>query len=136
MNAKRDRNKCLNCGTEVKRYVDKYCNNICQAEYQYKQYIIRWLGGLENGMSGSTSISGHIRRYLHELHSGSCQLCGWAKIHPITGLVPLAIHHIDGNHTNNTFDNLQLLCPNCHSLTETHGSLNIGKGRKYTRVYK
>lgn len=32
----------------------------------------------------------------------------------------LELHHIDGNRFNNDFDNLQLLCPNCHSITPNH----------------
>lgn len=28
------------------------------------------------------------------------------------------LHHIDGNHYNNSLDNLKLLCPNCHSQTK------------------
>jgi hypothetical protein len=32
--------------------------------------------------------------------------------------IPLEIHHIDGNATNNTLDNLQLLCLNCHYQTD------------------
>ena len=32
--------------------------------------------------------------------------------------IPLELHHIDGNHLNNRIDNFQILCPNCHSLTE------------------
>lgn len=38
--------------------------------------------------------------------------------------IPLELHHIDGNRNNNTLDNLKLLCPNCHSLTENY------RGRK------
>ena len=53
-----------------------------------------------------------------------CQICGWNKINPVTGLVPLEIHHIDGNYLNNAKDNLQVLCPNCHSLTPNFKSLN------------
>ena len=34
--------------------------------------------------------------------------------------IPLEIHHIDGNHYNNDFSNLSLLCPNCHSLEENN----------------
>lgn len=41
---------------------------------------------------------------------------GMDKIHPITGEPPLHVHHIDGDATNNSEDNLQLLCPNCHSF--------------------
>ena len=28
------------------------------------------------------------------------------------------VHHVDGDRTNNEVDNLQLLCCNCHALTE------------------
>ncbi len=45
-----------------------------------------------------------------------CECCGlteWLN-KPIT----LELHHIDGDKENNLDENLQLLCPNCHSLTE------------------
>lgn len=29
------------------------------------------------------------------------------------------LHHIDGNRNNNNLDNLMILCPNCHSQTNT-----------------
>ncbi len=32
--------------------------------------------------------------------------------------IPLEIHHIDGDRTNNVYENLQLLCPNCHAMTD------------------
>lgn len=30
------------------------------------------------------------------------------------------LHHIDGNHSNNDLQNLQVLCPNCHSQTHDY----------------
>ena len=44
----------------------------------------------------------------------------------------MELHHIDGNRYNNELDNLQILCPNCHSLTPNHsGKLQkIEKQRK------
>ncbi len=42
-----------------------------------------------------------------------CKLTIWMD-QPIT----LELHHIDGDRTNNQEDNLQLLCPNCHSFTD------------------
>lgn len=42
--------------------------------------------------------------------------------------INLEIHHKDGNHNNSSLDNLQLLCPNCHSYTENYcGKNNTGK---------
>jgi 5-methylcytosine-specific restriction endonuclease McrA len=33
--------------------------------------------------------------------------------------IPLELEHKDGNHFNNERSNLELLCPNCHALTDT-----------------
>lgn len=37
--------------------------------------------------------------------------------------------HIDGNRQNNNRENLRLLCPNCHSQTETYCGKNVNNGR-------
>lgn len=39
--------------------------------------------------------------------------------------IPLEVHHINGNNQDNDESNLQLLCPNCHALTETYRGKNI-----------
>lgn len=41
--------------------------------------------------------------------------------------IPLELDHIDGDRTNNLIDNLRVLCPNCHALTDTYRGKNIGK---------
>ena len=38
--------------------------------------------------------------------------------------INLELHHINGDHNDNRLENLQLLCPNCHSYTETYRSKN------------
>ena len=38
--------------------------------------------------------------------------------------IPLELHHLDGNRFNHCIENLQLLCPNCHSQTDTYKSKN------------
>ena len=126
---------CLNCGKELTkdlRHHPKYCNHNCQNEYEYKEYIKKWLTKEETGIRGKNTISRYIRRYLFELNNNSCEKCGWNKINEFTGNVPLQIHHIDGNCMNNSKENLQLLCPNCHSLTENYGSRN----KNCTRIDK
>lgn len=51
--------------------------------------------------------------------------CGLSEWHgkPIS----LQLHHINGNHHDNRLENLQLLCPNCHSQTENYAGRNSGK---------
>lgn len=41
--------------------------------------------------------------------------------------IPLELHHINGDHTDNRLENLQVLCPNCHALTDNYRGRNIGK---------
>jgi predicted HNH restriction endonuclease len=39
----------------------------------------------------------------------------------------LEIHHKDGNNSNNELSNLEIICPNCHSLTENFRGANMSK---------
>lgn len=103
--------------------------SLIAAEKKYLSYIERWKRGLESGMRGKTSISAHIRKYLFVKYNNKCCICGWCAVNPSTGRIPLEVEHVDGDHTNNREENLRLLCPNCHSLTPTFRSLNMGKGR-------
>jgi hypothetical protein len=32
--------------------------------------------------------------------------------------IPLQVHHVNGDRTDNTVDNLKVLCCNCHGLTD------------------
>lgn len=123
---------CLNCGKEISSR-NTYCNNTCRAEYKRKQYIQRWEQGLESGTIGEDDIIDAVKQYLRQTYNNSCQLCGWNQINPYTNLVPLQIHHIDGDCKNNSKENLQLLCPNCHALTENYGSRNKNCTRKDKR---
>lgn len=127
---------CINCGKEFEhKYTScyKYCSFNCQHEFEHKLFIERWKNGDESGIIGRYGISKHIRRYLFDKNGCKCQTCGWGKENVITHKVPLQIHHIDGDCTNNKEENLQLLCPNCHSLTETFGSLNNNSKRIYRK---
>lgn len=39
--------------------------------------------------------------------------------------IPLELHHKNGNNQDNSLENLILLCPNCHALTDNYRSKNI-----------
>lgn len=116
--------KCLFCQKELIKSQKKYCSSVCQQNYQHSIYIEKWLNDEEDGMCGQFGISKHIRTYLIKKSNYKCELCGWGEINPFTNTLPLEIHHIDGNYKNNKRKNLQVLCPNCHSLTENAKGAN------------
>lgn len=126
---------CIVCKGRKSKPLNKYCSNKCQQVYQYKAYIDSWKDNRVDGSRGviAKGISKHVRRYLFGKYSNSCSQCSWNKKHPVTKVVPLEINHIDGNSENNSEENLELLCPNCHSLTVDFRNLNRGKGRKWRR---
>jgi len=126
---------CLYCNKLLTNKMTKYCSRNCQSNYNYKTYIRQWLNKEISGNEGISIIkpSPYIKKYLIEIYGDKCQVCGWKERHPITGNIPIQMDHIDGNSENNSLKNLQLLCPNHHSLTLNYGSLNIGNGRKHRR---
>ena len=65
------------------------------------------------------------------LKEDKCEICGVSLWNGVK--LPLELHHKDGNHYNNNLDNLQILCPNCHSIQEGNAGSNI---RKYVEVMK
>ncbi|MFZ2484580.1 MAG: HNH endonuclease signature motif containing protein [Minisyncoccia bacterium] len=101
--------------------------------YQHSQWVKDWKSGERDGNIGITArnFSKHLKIYLVEKFNNKCCICGWNKKHPITGVVPIEIDHIDGNSENNVENNLRLICPNCHALTPFYKNMNRGKGRKW-----
>lgn len=74
---------------------------------------------------GSRVQSYKLKRRLYEeqLKQPQCELCGWAEMSE-DGRIPVELDHINGNRFDNRLENLQVLCPNCHSLQPTHRGKN------------
>lgn len=130
---------CKNCGKELtaSQKHNTYCSSACAADAIKKQKIKDWLDGTTDETKGSNGqLSTTVRDYLLEKANYRCSLCGWHEINPTTNLVPLEVHHIDGNYKNNSYENLQVLCPNCHALTPNYKSLNKDSNRERTITRK
>ena len=68
--------------------------------------------------------SGLLRKRLitEGIKKAKCECCGrktW-----MGQKLPLSLHHKDGNHGNNVLENLEILCYNCHAVTDNFGSKN------------
>lgn len=54
-----------------------------------------------------------------------CECCGLSEW--LGKEIPLEVHHLDGDRTNNAIENFQLLCPNCHAFTDSYRGKNSKK---------
>jgi hypothetical protein len=127
------KSNCLQCNStfsyRLTNSTGQYCSVQCQRDRNYATYIEKWLLGEIDGARGKMQVSNYIRRWLFEKHNNSCEICGWSKINEWTNRVPLQVSHKNGDWSDHRPENLELVCPNCHSLTEFHGSRNKGRGR-------
>lgn len=61
-----------------------------------------------------------------------CECCGLTKWNGKQ--ISLQLHHINGDNTDNRLENLQLLCPNCHSQTDNYcGNINENNKKYYCK---
>lgn len=78
-------------------------------------------------LSSNGHISAHrlrIKLIQDGFKEHKCEICNLKEWN--NEKIPLELHHIDGNRYNNTYENLQVVCPNCHSLTENNSGKNKG----------
>lgn len=75
-----------------------------------------------------SSIKSYIlkKRLMNEgLKDKKCEDCGLEQW--LAGPIPLELEHVNGISNDNKFENLKILCPNCHALTPTYRGKNIGR---------
>ena len=110
---------CIVCGKETPSPKNMFCvpNGACDAIYTFTCKI----------NLGEIPRRDTVRRYLlltREHICTNCKLTTW-----LGNEIPLESHHKDGNYKNNKEENLELLCPTCHSITDNYKWRNRGNGR-------
>ena len=93
-----------------------------KAKYSLEEILV------ENSDYTSTN---HLKKRLlrEQILEYKCALCGntgeWNG-KPLS----LVLDHINGEHSDNRLENLRILCPNCHSQTDTFAGKNKNKNQE------
>lgn len=78
---------------------------------------------------GGSELIKHLKKIQHRMICSECGIGEEYNNKPIS----LQVHHIDGDNTNNVIENLQILCPNCHSQTDSFCGKKNRKPIKYCK---
>ena len=118
---------CLNSNATIlfkgHSYDHKYCNNKCQGTYTRTKRLREWKEGKAwNGRLIPAWIKDE-EGFLAQRDGYKCSECGIKGTYNSKPLV-LECDHIDGVPTNQSPKNLRLICPNCHSQTNTFKGRN------------
>ncbi len=111
--------ECLECGIVTTNPM--YCSRECWVINKHKKTDQR----IESGQFDSVYPSKTLRDYLRRTRGDRCEMCGRSEW--LEQPIPMNVHHIDGDASNNKPDNLQQLCLNCHGLTPNYGGKNKNK---------
>jgi hypothetical protein len=110
--------QCLFCEIECtrrKNSLAKFCSVKCQMAARQDEVFKKIEDGNYTGLGRNS-----FKAYLVEKISPNCAECGQEPFWNGKKLT-LDMDHIDGDRGNNVIENLRLLCPNCHTQTETWG---------------
>ena len=107
-----------------KRYAVKY--NVYDASNQAGKGTTKIKKKLSDVFSGKVHmVTSNLRvRLIREgFKTHECEECGISEWNGKT--ISLELDHVSGIRSDNSLENLKLLCPNCHSQTHTFRGRNI-----------
>ena len=149
----RENSHCLNCNKKLTgRYQKKYCSVSCGTKYSAQKYtskkcnyckdyflpyysaqkfcsrkcfnLNRKYQTKQRILNGTCTKTNSIKDYLIKKNGHQCEICNLIEWNSQS--IPLDIHHINGDSSDNNLSNLIILCPNCHRQTDNYGFKNFG----------
>lgn len=116
--------KCSNCQKKTKN--KKFCCHKCFSDFCQKKSFDRIRKGKYTETYSGNRL---LRAFLMQDRGKYCERCKLSTWQ--NDDIPLNVHHKDGDAKNNVPSNLELLCLNCHGLTENFGCKNKKSARSY-----
>lgn len=106
---------CINCNKSIpsRGVFRKYCSNKCQKEYELKEKYKDYLNNQDKYYGIEMSYK-WLKPIILREQDNRCSICGMEPIWNNKEL-HFILDHVDGDATNNTRNNLRLICPNCDS---------------------
>lgn len=114
---------CKSMIEQSRTHTKKFCSMQCMRDNIFANSFLDWYNLTETAKFSNRSL----RKFIEVYRGYSCSVCSISEWNgkPIT----LEVEHIDGNSDNNLKENVCLICPNCHSQTDTYKGKNKGNGR-------
>lgn len=119
----------------LKRIIKEYGLDTTQFELNKEEFFKQVVNNKSSNtyniydkLKKGTKISSYkLKNKLIEfgLKEEKCEICGITEW--LGKPVKFHLHHKDGDHYNNELSNLQILCPNCHSMTDNYGVYNSNR---------
>lgn len=115
-----------NVDTSHFTYNEKYKPNGIEEKKSLSDYLV---------IGSAITISKLRSRLIKEgVKEHKCEKCGRTEWEG--EIIPLQLHHINGDRTDNRLENLQLLCPNCHALTDNYCGRKLKVKKEKTKIVR
>jgi hypothetical protein len=126
---------------EIQRFYDEG-HSMAECRRRFGFTINSWMKAVDGGrivkrdhripleqllVAGRGTNRGHLKNRLISagLLANQCSVCGISEWCGKT--LTLHLDHINGKNNDDRLENLRLLCPNCHSQTDTYCGGNVGR---------